>query len=120
MALASTLELPGSPVELASTAPSTTFYWDASPELLSGEALTSPVCTIREYDPRYPTDTKDVTATVLQGTASVVTSGAFAGDVVVVIAAASLTPGYEYRVELSGSGSLGTNPWRYFRIACRI
>ena len=121
MALVSTLELPGSPAEVSSTAPATAFYWNDTAELQTGETLSAPVCTILEYDPRYPLDTEDVTATVqAAGSPAIVASGVNAGDVSVTIKAASLTAGYEYRVMLSATGSLGTNPQRYFRIVCKL
>ena len=121
MAIISTLELPGSPTELSSTAPASSFYWNASLELLSGETLSAPICTVLEYDPRYPTDTKDVSTTVLAvGSPSIVASGTYAGDVQVTIAAGVLIAGYEYRVMMSATGSLGTSPQRYFRIRCNF
>jgi len=72
MAIISQLELPGSPTEQASGG-AATYYWDPTAELASGETLSSPAVVVLEYDPRYPTDTKDVTATVAG-------AGALAGD----------------------------------------
>ena len=117
MALLSQLELPGSPTEQASFG-ATTYYWDPTAELASGETISSPAATVLEYDPRYPLDTKDVTATVAAAGSPFLGSGTNAGQVGITIPAGVLTAGYEYRVQLSALASGGHTPARFFRIRC--
>ena len=117
MAIISQLELPGSPTEQASGG-AATYYWDPTAELASGETLSSPAVVVLEYDPRYPTDTKDVTATVAGAGSPFLGSGANAGQVGITIPANVLTAGYEYRVQLSVAASGGHTPARFFRIRC--
>jgi hypothetical protein len=119
MVILSQLELPGSPTEQASFG-ATTYYWDPTAELAAGETLSSPAATVLQYDPRYPTDTKDVTATAVAAGSPFLGSGANAGQVGVTIPASVLTAGYEYRVQLSVLASGGHTPARFFRIRCLL
>ena len=119
MALISQLELPGSPTEQASVG-ATTYYWDPTAELAAGETISGPAALVLEYDPRYPTDTKDVTATVVAAGSPFMGNGANAGQAGVTIPANGLTPGYEYRVQLSVQASGGHTPVRFFRIRCLV
>lgn len=119
MVILSQLELPGSPTEQASYG-ATTYYWDPTAELAAGETLSSPLATVLQYDPRYPTDTKDVTATVVAAGSPFLGSGANAGQVGITISAGVLAAGYEYRVQLSVLASGGHTPARFFRIRCLL
>lgn len=119
MAIVSQLELPGSPVEQASWG-STTYYWDPTNDLATGETVSNPAAAVLQYDPRYPSDTKDVTATVLAAGSPFLGSGANAGQVGITLAANALAPGYEYRVQLSVLASGGHTPARYFRVRCLL
>ena len=115
MALLSQLELPGSPTEQA-VAGATTYYWDPTAELATGETLSSPSAVVLEFDPRYPVDTKDVTSTVVAAGSPFLGSGVNAGQVGITIPAGVLLAGYEYRVQLSVIASGGHTPARYFRV----
>ncbi|MGI8915211.1 MAG: hypothetical protein ACR2JY_15735 [Chloroflexota bacterium] len=119
MAMVSQLELPGSPTEQAS-AGATTYYWDPTAELAAGETISNPVVLVLEYDPRYPADTKDVTATVAAAGSPFLGRGANAGQVGVTIPANVLVAGYEYRVQLSVLASGGHAPVRFFRLRCQL
>lgn len=120
MPVTSSLELSGSPLELATWSPATTYYWDPTPELVSGEVAGSLVCTVVEYNPQYSADARDVTTTVLSAGYPTPGTGPHAGQVAIQVKAGALTPGYEYRFELSCVGSLGTAASRFFRIQCRV
>jgi hypothetical protein len=117
VAIISQLELPGSPTEQASVG-ATTYYWDPTAELAAGETIGSPAAAVLEYDPRYPTDTKDVTAIAVAAGSPFLGSGVNAGQVGVTVPANVLTPGYEYRVQVSALASGGHTPVRFFRIRC--
>lgn len=116
MPLPSPDELPGSPVSQTSWA-SDNYFWDPSAEVSSGSTFSAPTATIYEYDPAYPSDAKDVTATVCAGGAFM-GSGANANQVGVTITA--LTAGYEYRVQLGCASSDGNQPGAYFRVRCQV
>ena len=119
MPTASMLELENSPSELASWALASTYYWDPTPEMQSGEVPTSPTCVVLQYDPRYPADTRDVSSTVLAAGSPTVGTGSHASQVQVGVRAAVLVPGYEYRFDLTTMGSLGTACARFFRLICK-
>ncbi len=116
--LLSPLELPGSPIDLPSWLPDTPLAWDPTAELLSGEVPTSPSLVVLAYDPQFTADTSDVTATVVKPGSLQLGSGANAGRVLWIVAAASLSAGLEYRFELKAVSSLGSNPARYLRVRC--
>lgn len=121
MAVISQLELPGSPVEQPSWA-AQTWYWDPANEISSGETISSPTATVYEYDPAYAAnvaDYKDVTASVVSGGAPTIGTGTHANMVQITLLS-GLQVGYEYRVELTCSGSLGSTPARYFRVRVRV
>ena len=117
MALVSQLELPGSPSEQASYA-TQTYYWDPAAELASGETVSGPGAKALQYDPHYPWDTMDVTATVLAAGSPFVGMGTYANQVGVTVQ--GLTPGYEYRVELWFTAAAGHVPGRFFRVRCVV
>lgn len=116
MPLPSQRELSGSPVEQLSTETSN-YYWSPALAVTAGSTFSAPTVTIYEYDPAYPYDTKDVTATVCAAGATMGT-GTYAGEVGVTIKA--LTAGYEYRVQLGCTSSDGNVPGEYFRIRCQV
>ena len=117
MALLSMLELPGSPTEQASAA-TITYYWDPTAELGAGESVSSPTCTVTAYDPAYPDDTNDVTATSVAPGSPFVGVGSYGGLVGVTVQ--GLTAGYEYRVLLGCTASAGHVPVRFFRVRCLV
>ncbi|MCL4545111.1 MAG: hypothetical protein M1118_11025 [Chloroflexi bacterium] len=119
MAVVSQLELPGSPSEQASYAV-ITYYWNPAQtgDLASGETVTNPGAKVLQYDPRYPWDTVDVTATTLAAGSPFVGTGAYAAEVGVTVQ--DLVPGYEYRVELWFTASGGHTPGRFFRVRCLV
>jgi hypothetical protein len=119
VAIVSQLELPGSPTEQASFG-ATTYYWDPTAELAAGETLSSPAATVLQYDPRYPTDTRDLTATVVAAGSPFLGSGANTGQIGITVPAGVLTAGYEYRVQVSALASGGHTPARFFRIRCLV
>lgn len=122
MPVISTLELPGSPREVPSYA-ATTLWWDCSAEILAGETISLPVVTVQQYDPNFADnvlDYKDVTATVLVGGGATIGTGVHANMVQVSFLANMLTVGYEYRCQMSCTGSLATTPARFFRVRVRI
>ncbi len=119
MAVVSQLELPGSPAEQASDA-TVTYYWNpaATGDLESGETVTSPGAKVLQYDPRFPWDTVDVTASVLAAGSPFVGTGVYAAEVGVTMQ--GLVPGYEYRVALWFTASGGHVPGRFFRVRCLV
>jgi|GEM_PF-5578110 len=119
MPIVSQLELPGSPTEQASWG-STTYYWNPANDLAVGETISSPAAKVLKYDPTYPNDVTDVTTAVLAAGSPFLGTGGNAGQVGLTVAAGMLTPGYEYRVQLSVAASGGHTPARFFRIRCVV
>ena len=119
MPFASQLELQGSPTE-QSTAADQVYSWDPANDGLAGEAWSGPVAIALQYDPLYPYDTKDVTATLVAAGYPQMGSGLTANKVLVKLTGAQLTAGLEVRVELKCSGSLGSLPFRFFRVRCQF
>lgn len=116
MPLPSQDELPGSPVTQASWA-TKVYAWDPAAEAAGGSTFSGPTATIYRYDPAYPYDVQDATATVCPSGAAM-GAGATANQVVLSLAA--LVAGYEYRVQLGCTSSDGNKPAAYFRVRCIV
>jgi hypothetical protein len=115
----SQLELPGSPEEQASYAV-VTYWWNpaATGDLGSGETVTNPGAKVLQYDPRYPWDTVDVTASVLAAGSPFAGTGSYASQIGVTLQ--GLIAGYEYRVALWFTASAAHTPGRFFRVRCLV
>ena len=119
MPIVSQLELLGSPTEQASYG-ATTYYWNPANDLAAGETISVPAAKVLQYDPAYPNDTKDVSSTALAAGSPFLGTGTYAGQVGLTVPVGGLTPGYEYRVQVSCLASGGHTPARFFRVRVQV
>ena len=112
MAVASSLELAGSPTEQGSLA-TEPYTWNPAPELAAGATISAPTVKVLQYDPANPAVQTDVSVAALVATPVIANN-------TVSFSLHALAAGSEYRVQMTCVSSTGETPERYFRVMVKI